>query len=158
MWNTGSVWTGDYIGAGVGFIDLWVDNRSVGVNLNIRIAFDGPGGWFTSAAEEVKAGSGWTNLSFDLDKSNFTYLAGTGDTASFSDTMTMVSNFEIFSSVGLPTLSPNDGGQHLQGDEIVADMRIDDISAVAIPEPRTYGLAIGMLVVAFAVIKRRRRS
>lgn len=154
MWNTSSDWTGDYIAAGVGSIDLWVDNRSVGTSLNLRIAFDGPGGWFSSNKQVIAAGSGWTNLNFELDTAHFSHIAGSGGTQSFSDTMRMASNFEIFSSNLLPSLSPNDGGQHLRGDQIMADMRIDDISALAIPEPATTAAFLGLLALSILVLRQ----
>lgn len=150
MLNDDARWTGDYLSAGVSSIALDFDNRSNnGTAANLRIALDGPGGWFISDDFVVADGSGWQQFGFDLGSLN--HLAnGTGQ---LSDTLSSVTNFEILSSVSdLPNIT---GSGFVQGDNLVADFRVDNISAVAaIPEPGSLAL-IG--IGAFGIMIRRRK-
>jgi len=65
----------------------------------------------------------------------------TGGTGLLSDTLDSVNRFEILSAVNIPTSVT--GGNFLQGDQIVADFRVDNITAVtAVPEPSAFVLAV----------------
>lgn len=159
MWNDDAEWSGDYIGAGVGAITLWVDNRSGAVsNLSLRIAFFSIlGGWFTSNAQTVSdtnAGNEWTQLTFTLAPANFTFVTGGGGTAVFNDTFASVSRFEIFVSAGAPVFAG--GGNLLRGDQIISDLRFDDIKALPVPEPNNV-VALGIVIVGLFFWQQIRR-
>ena len=151
MFNTDARWGGDYVTAGVGQIFLDVDNRSGnGTAANLRVAFLGAGGWFISNDFVVADGSGWQQTSFDLNALN--HLTQSGGTGVLNDTLTNVTRFEILSSV---SSTPNVAGSNVQGDNLVADFRIDNISAVAaVPEPGSLAL---MLCGLTGLALRRRR-
>lgn len=80
MWNTQSQWTGDYTAAGVTGIDLFANVSSGTSPVDMRLAFNGPGGWFYSDPQSV--GSGWNSYSFALTDTAFTYTSGSGGTGS----------------------------------------------------------------------------
>ena len=80
MWNTQSQWTGDYTAAGVTGIDLFANVSSGTSPGDMRLAFNGPGGWFYSDPQSV--GSGWNSYSFALTDTAFTYTSGSGGTGS----------------------------------------------------------------------------
>lgn len=148
LFNDDARWTGDYFGAGVEGIQLDFDNRSGnGTDANLRVAFNGAGGWFISDDILVADGSGWQTLGFDLLSLN--HLAGGSGT--LSDTFSNVTNFEILSSV---SDTPGIGGAGIvQGDQIVADFRFDNITAV--PEPSSLVL---LAVSSIGLAVRRRKS
>ena len=150
MWNDDSRWQGNYFGAGVSSIQVFADNRSGnGNDFNLRLAFDGPGGWFVTDAFALADGSGWTGFTYDI-RTGLTHIAAGGGTGVLADTMTAVERFEILSSAGLPSFAGN--GDLLRGDSVAGDLRIDNITAI--PEP-----AAGLLLtlVAFYGVSRRRR-
>ena len=149
MFNTDARWTGDYISAGVDQLLIDFDNRSGnGTAANFRVAFNGDGGWFISDDFIVADGAGWQQTSFDLNALN--HLAG--GTGVLADTLSTVNRFEILSSV---SDTPGIGGSNVQGDNLVADFRVDNISAVAaVPEPGSLAL---MLCGLTGLALRRRR-
>ena len=138
MFNSDPRWTGDYTAAGVDKIIIDFDNRSGnGVDANLRIALNGGGGWFLSNDIQIADGSGWQRHHFDL--LSLSHVAG--GTGLLSDTLTNVNNFEILSAVGTPSVG---GGGVLRGDNLVADFRVDNITAI--PEPGSAALvALGVL-------------
>ena len=91
MWTTSSDWVGNYVSASVSGLEFWADNRSGNVSIiNLRIAFDGPGGWVVSdsrAVSDTVAGNEWTKLAFSLVSSDFTWIASSGGTGNFSEGM-----------------------------------------------------------------------
>lgn len=150
MFNGDLRWTGDYLAAGVSAIELSAANFSDnGTDINLRVAFDGAGGFFVSDAIVVEDGSGFTDLLFELD--SLSHVAASGGTGVLADTLSDVTLFEILSAEDLPTVS---GLGFLQGDNIVADLRIDNITAVGVPEPATTALALLGLA---GIAARRRR-
>lgn len=58
MWSDDAKWQGDYLSAGVTRINLWANVSAGSSPVGMRIAFDGPGGWFASSGQSV--GAGWT--------------------------------------------------------------------------------------------------
>lgn len=152
IWNDNAEWTGNYMLAGVDAIELWADNRSgTGSNLNLRIAFDGLGGWFVSNPQivsDIIIGDEWTKYTFSLTPVNFTWIAASGGSGIFNDTLASVGRFEILVSSGLPSYGA--AGDILQGDQTVSDLRFDDIAAV--PEPNLV-MFIGILGIVCFIFK-----
>lgn len=149
MWSEQSDWLGNYISAGVTGISLFADNRA-GNPLPLRIAFNGPGGWFYSSAQTITnttAGDDWTPLSFPLTAGNFTHLGG--GTGILADTLGAVSLFEIFGGSGSVVVT---GAGFLQAGNSTNTIAIDSI--VAVPEPAAWAGFLSMA--AFALLRRRR--
>lgn len=151
MFNSSSSWTGDYLAAGVTAIEMQVDNRTGILNtVPLRVAFNGAGGWFMSDAiliEDSTAGADWQKISFSITSSNLSWV--TGGSNDYNATFSGVTNFEILIN---ESGSTSEGSGFLRGDEIVADLRFDDIRAV--PEPSST-LLIGLGALVFAGIRRR---
>lgn len=82
MWNDGARWQGNYPSAGVTGISLTANVSAGSSPVSMRIAFDGPGGWFYSSPLSV--GSGWSAYSFPLTQSGFSHVATGGGTGSFT--------------------------------------------------------------------------
>jgi len=153
MWNDGAQWQGNYPSAGVTGISL-AANVSVGSSpVGLRIAFDGPGGWFYSSPVSVV--SGWNTYSFPLSQSGFTHVAAGGGTGSFSATMAAVTRFEVFSGAG--AVGYRSGGDIVQAGTSTNTILIDDVSAV--PEPGSLVvMAVAASGVVAGIVRRRRRS
>lgn len=153
MRNTAARYTGDYTAAGIESILFDFDNLSAdtdsGAIANLRIGFLGDGGFFVSDALVIDNTPGFETANFDLASLNHV----SGGTGILSDTLTSVTQFEILSAVNTPTVT---GGNFLQGDNLVADFRIDNITAVAsaIPEPTT---AVIVMLGLTGLATRRRR-
>ena len=89
MWNDAQ-WTGDYLVAGVTRINLFADNRSgSGQVIDLRLAFNGPGGWFVTPAAPIDdtmfGGDEWQFLTFDVSAAGLTHV--TGGSGSYVATM-----------------------------------------------------------------------
>lgn len=136
MWSGQSQWLGDYISAGVTGISLWANVSAGTAPVSMRIAFDGPGGWFYSVAQGVVAG--WTEYSFSLAPTNFTYAAGSGGTGVLAGTMSGVTRFSILAGGGGVSYRAN--GDLLQAGTSVNTILVDNIGAV--PEPSTCALLL----------------
>ncbi len=150
MWNDGTQWQGDYPAAGVTGIDLWANVDSGTSPVSMRIAFGGPGGWFASDAQSVT--SGWNAYSFGLDAGGFSYVAGSGGTGTFADTIGGVSRFQVLAGNG--SVGYKAGG-FLESGTSVNTILIDDISAV--PEPGVLALGMVASLAGYAVMVRRNR-
>ena len=136
MWSGQSQWLGDYISAGVNGISLWANVSAGTAPVSMRVAFDGPGGWFYSAAQGV--GAGWTEYAFSLAPANFTYAAGSGGTGVLAGTMSGVTRFSILAGGGSVSYRAN--GDLLQAGTSVNTILVDNIGAV--PEPSTCALLL----------------
>ncbi len=150
MLSSQSEWLGNYTAAGVTAITLWADNAA-GSPLGLRIAFDGPGGWFYSALQTITdstGGADWTLLSFNLAPANFTYATGSGGTANFADTMAGVTRLEIFGGASSVIYK---GADLLEAGTSSNTVSVDNISAI--PEPSAFAFVLAGL--AFAVTTRR---
>ncbi|MBM4022287.1 MAG: hypothetical protein FJ284_08615 [Planctomycetes bacterium] len=153
MWNDGARWQGNYPSAGVTGISLAANVSAGSSPVSMRIAFDGPGGWFYSSPLSV--GTGWNLYSFPLAQSGFTHVSASGGTASFGDTMAAVTRFEVLSGAG--AVSYRAGGDIVQAGTSTNTILLDDISAV--PEPASPVLATaGLAVGAAGLVRRWRRS
>ena len=127
--NSDSRWQGDYLAAGVGAILIDFDNRSgIGTDGNFRVAFNGSGGWFISDDFLVADGTGWQQGVFEL--ASLSHLAASGGTGVLADTLSNVTQFQIFSSVS-DTPSLGNSGRP-QGDPLLADFRLDNIQAAGL--------------------------
>ena len=152
MRNNDLRYTGDYVAAGIESIVFDFDNLSAdadsGSVANLRIGFEGDGGFFASDALVIDNTLGFETVSFDLASLNYV----SGGTANLADTLASVTQFEILSAVNTPVVT---GSGFLQGDNLVADFRVDNITAItAVPEPTaTVILMLGLTGLA----TRRRR-
>lgn len=150
MMTIQSDWLGNYTSAGVTAVSLWA-GITAGSDLGVRIAFDGPGGWFYSNAQIVD--TGWSQYTYQLTADQFTYASGSGGTASFSDTMSGVTRFEIFGGNG--SVGYRASGDLLQAGTSISTLAIDNIQVV--PEPST--LSLWMIAsMASARLFRRQQS
>ncbi len=138
---TPTQWAGDYVASGVTGINLDVNNFS-GQQLDLRLLFLDP--TFTLAAATnasviVAPGSGWVNVSFDVDVASMTGLGG----ADVADVMANVFVLRLYHSPGggFPNAQPTFLGQ----------VGFDNISAVPLPP------AILFLLSGIAGLWTRRR-
>lgn len=71
-----TAWTGDYTGQGI--VALAMNLRNGGTTqLSMRVALNGPGGWFVTAAAPIAAFSGWNHRVFPIDASSLISSGGT---------------------------------------------------------------------------------
>lgn len=150
MWSDNGKWQGDYLSAGVSGISLWANVSAGSSPVSMRIAFDGPGGWFASSAQSVVAG--WASYAFTLSPDNFTYISASGGTGLFSNTLAGVTRFEILAGGG--SVSYRSGGDIVQAGNSVNTILVDNIGAV--PEPSTYALLLMTGAGALWWARRRR--
>ncbi|OUR93315.1 hypothetical protein A9Q87_05030 [Flavobacteriales bacterium 34_180_T64] len=113
-----SQWSGSYTAAGI--LSINMDVSVLTADLNLRIAFQGPAGTkiCTTNAMPVVAGAGWTNISFNIQASDFT-IVEVGGGSTIEAVLASVSTMRILSSV-TPTWIP---------EEIDATLRLDNITA-----------------------------
>ena len=112
-------WTGDYLAAGVTSVSMHIKNFGT-TTLNMRIVLEGPGGNFWSVDPViVAASSDWQLISFSIQAANLT--GGTN----VNSTLSGVTEVRILHSVA--------GGS--KGDAVVAQIGLDDITAVSQPVP-----------------------
>lgn len=153
MWNDQTRWQGDYTAAGVTGISLAANVSSGSSPVSMRIAFDGPGGWFASSP--VSVSGGWNTYSFSLTQAGFTHVAAGGGTGTFADTMAAVTRFEVLSGTG--AVGYRAGADIVQAGNSTNTILIDNIAAV--PEPSALALmAAGSVAAMGGLIRRRSRS
>lgn len=152
MWNDQPRWQGDYTAAGVTGISLAANVSSGSSPVSMRIAFDGPGGWFASSS--VSVGGGWNTYSFSLTQADFTHVAAGGGTGTFADTMAAVTRFEVLSGAG--AVGYQVAGDFLQAGTSTNTILIDNIAAV--PEPSTTVIALAGLACGGCAMFRRRKK
>lgn len=130
-----TLWTGNYTAAGI--LSLAADLRNLGSNtLSMRIAVNGPGGWFVTTASPVAAFSGWTNQVFDLRPVALVSAGGNDASA----TLAAVSELRILHSTVVD----------YRGAKVSSGFMVDNVRAI--PEPSVVmfcGLAV------FAVFFRK---
>ena len=118
MFNT-IQWKGDYTSTGVTDISMHMNNLGT-TNLEMRLAFDGNGGRFSSTnAVSLLAGSGWQTVVFPIGPSDLTSVGGDNVNATLGN----VTQLRI-----LHNTSPS-----WQGASITATLGVDNITASDIP-------------------------
>lgn len=113
-----SHWTGDFLTAGV--VSISADLRNLGSNpLSMRLAFNGPGGWWVTAPAQLMPFSGWSSRVFDIRPGSL--LVAEGDDA--AATLAAVTEMRILHSSAVTFR-----GAAVSGSFLVDNLR-------AIPEP-----------------------
>jgi hypothetical protein len=111
-------WAGDYLTPGVVMIIADVNNVGT-TDLNLRLAFDGPGGRFASTLSlPLFSGSGWQVLGFPITAADLTSVGGFDVNA----TLGSATELRLISAAALSFM----------GDPIVAQLLVDNI---LVPEP-----------------------
>lgn len=111
-------WVGDYLGAGISALTMDLRNQSL-LDSSVRVAVNGPGGWFVTDAEELGRFSTWTSVRFEITAASLLSDGGTDAGA----TLAAVSELRILHS---PDVSHRGG----QGQRTLL---VDNLRAV--PEP-----------------------
>jgi hypothetical protein len=144
-------WAGDYAAAGITSIsmDLLNPNTSpVGTPLDMRIVLFGPNGsrWSSTNANVIPADNTWHHVTFPLAEAALTQVVA-GDT--YGQTISNVSQLMIRYDAGT---TPSSSGSTFAG-----TLGIDNVMAVAVPEPGSAGvLAGGAFLVMIGRSKVRR--
>jgi hypothetical protein len=149
--NSGQ-WAGNYLASGIGSIQMDVNNFGPN-DLELRLLFedfDGPGPpanlALSADSVHVPAGGGWTTISFpitqaDLVPGGFGTVAGA---LAGTDTIRLFHNPDA--TFPGPFVGPP---------AILANLGVDNITAVAIPEPGTWLLVLAGFGVLTAVRRKR---
>ena len=144
-----SQWTGDYVAAGVTGIRL--DALNDGPNfafesMTVRLGFSseaasiGSGRVVTTEGFLLERGDGWKQFEFDL--TNLTPIAGSNP----MEVMSSVSEMRIISAADPSFI----------GDQFIARLGLDNISAVTIPEPATSPVWLCIVLLAWRGGNRKR--
>ena len=140
-----SQWAGDYLHSGISGIQM--DLRNLGTtDLTIRLLFEDP--LFGPPADEavttfgalLPAGGGWTHVFFPISPPSMTVLDG--------DIQTLLGNTTLLRIIHSP--GPDDAVP------VAGVLGVDNIQAVAVPEPVTWFLAAAAL--SGFVFRRRRQT
>jgi hypothetical protein len=145
VFNT-SQWAGNYNAANIGSIQLQVNNvgnTALVLRLVLENAVAGQS-LGTVTGVNVPAGSGWMNVSFPLSAGNLS-----GGTLS-----TVLGNVTELNLVHAPNLVLD----RQQSPNIVAQLGVDNIRAVAVPEPGTLALGATASMLAIGFVVRRRQA
>ena len=143
-----SQWSGNYLTAGVGGLEL---DMAASLDLQIRIALNGPGGFFSTATPKpLTSSAGWQHLSFDLDLSELVYVSG--GTGTLTDTLAAVQTLLIRHDSD-PTPSP----PGLHPEHVLGTLGLDNIEAMAAPVPTPSAAAMGAAAAGLLVFLRLRR-
>ena len=138
-------WAGDYVAAGVNAIRMQVNNQSATDQppLSLRLIFIGAQTLTTVTAVNVPAGGGWTTVTFPLTPGNLTG----GDYATG-----MSSVFEL-NLVHSPAVISNRGF----APGIVAQLGVDNVTAVPEPGAAATGALAGAACLAISCARQRRK-
>ena len=132
-----SAWTGDYVGAGV--VQLALDLRNGGTTtLQVRLAFNGPGGWFVTPGNPVPAFSGWNHLLIDIRPASLVSAGG----SNAANTMGGVTELRVLHATAVD----------FKGAAVSGSFLLDNVQAV--PEPGSASL----LALAGCLLARRQRN
>ncbi len=131
-----STWNGDYVGSGI--LEIAASLRNGGATpLSIRLAFNGSGGWFVTAAAPISAFSGWSNVAFDVRPNSLINAGGTNA----SSTMLGVTELRI-----LHSFTPTQIGAQVSSTLLVDNLR-------AVPEPSS---AVFFAITPVFLLRRKR--
>ena len=149
-----SQWAGNYIDAGVNALTMNVNNFGNN-DLFLRLVFENPMMGpptliaFTSEAQKVSAGSGWSSITFNISPEHLISPAGFGPV---TDALMSVTAIRLYHSEALNVPNP-----FFPIDPVVATLGVDNIRAAAVPEPATLLLlGTGLAGLGAAVRKRRK--
>lgn len=145
----GAQWSGDYLSANVGAIGMWVNNFGQN-DLNLQLFVEDPSGGppangaYSTDSIFVAAGGGWTRIRFSLDPDDLT--------AAFGSVQAALSGATILRLFHGPIPG-------VQGLGVAAQLGVDNIEAIPVPEPATWAMMIlGFGAVGLALRRRRRLS
>lgn len=135
-------WTGNYSAQGITGLSL--DLRNTGQsNLFVRIAVNGPGGWFVTDGQAVNSGLGYASFLFGIEPAQ---LSPAATQSSLGDdpnaTLADVTEIRILHSVA---------DQSAIGEVANATLRVDNITAI--PEP-SFGIIAGLSLIFLRFRKR----
>lgn len=131
-----SDWAGDYLTAGIDTLTMDLRNQSF-LSSDMRVAVNGPGGWFVTDSQSLSAFSTWTPVSFDLSPGALVSAGGSDASSTLSD----VGEIRILHS-STPSFRGGTGQR---------TVLVDNIQAV--PEPKTLMLTT---FAALALLRRKR--
>lgn len=124
-------WAGSYTEAGVG--SLTMDLRNVGlVDLTIRVAVTGPGGWFVTPGQAINRFQPWSSHEFSLVPAEL-FSAGGSDAAA---TLADVTEIRILHGTS---------NSSFRGDTTSGQLLVDNLTAVPEPGPAALLLAGALL-------------
>ena len=166
--NPGAQWAGNYLAANVNEIEMQVNSFVVTspppegqetLNLHL-ILFDFADGIVLSTVADVLVppGSGWQTVTFPLTASNLsaTNLSGTPLPPSAVNTaLANVAELDLVHSDSNPATPPPFSRQG--SPPVVAQMGVDNVRAVTVPEPAMAGVA-GVMMAGAGAMSRSRRA
>ena len=119
IFNAMNQWSSNFITEGI--VAIKMDVRVLTTDLNLRVAFQGPGGKriCTTNAVNVVAGSGWQSITIPISTSDFTVVGGSSS-VTIEDALSNVSTMRILSSAA-PTWTG--------ADTVVSTINLDNITA-----------------------------
>ena len=146
--NTADAWLGDYGAAGV--TGVRADVHNIGDNaLDLRFAVNGPGGWFTTPAIQIAAGTAWQHHLFSLRPLDLDYIDG--GTNDVDATLAAVNFVQIYS-----TITPVLGGGNIPIGDVLEGGSAHFDNFRTVPEPS--GLLLASLALLWMGAKRTRRG
>jgi hypothetical protein len=138
-----TTWTGDYSTAGVTGLRMDFRNTSAG-NLFMRIAVNGPGGWFVTDGQSVNAGLGYASYLFNVTPAGLQPAA--------NNSMALGTDVDAtLAAVSQIRILHNPTGGSVIGQQANATLRIDNITAV--PEPK----ATLLIALSLVFLTKRKR-
>lgn len=145
-------WAGDYLTAGVESIGMKARNLG-DTSLSLRLILNsGAGSAATLSTVDLPANSAWQSVSFPLTAANLSMNGGTALSAgTYAGVMSGV--FELDLAHAPSFVSSRSGSPN-----VVAQLGVDDITAVGAVVPEPAGVGLGVLVMGIAAARRRRRG
>jgi len=150
IFNANEQWSSNFTSESI--VSVKFDVSVLINNLNLRVAFQGPGGTkiCTTNAVAVTAGAGWTTVAIPITESDFTIVEVGGGT-SIADVLTSVFTMRILSSSTPTWAAPDNINATLRLDNIIPSTTLGveeftDVNEFSIyPNPSTSLLNIDVL-------------